>query len=385
MTLDINTLLVATVANIVVLALVSPAVMGLRLGAAGRSARWSLVVHAAGWVCMILSNTWPESVLDRVLSTIAIFGFALTNSLMFRALIHWLGPRQFERTVHLLTLAVPVGYFVVFDHYALRVGWANVLLAVQLFLVALACSRPVSTLHGPWRWVVAFGAMTMAVLTFGRGYLGAFTDLYPSFLTPHPWNVLAMVATCLVPPMINFALLGGWHEEADAKLHRQAVTDSLTQLLNRRGWQQLARPLLANAHRHGLPLALLMLDIDFFKSINDRLGHDAGDRALKALSALLAESRRAGDVLARVGGEEFCLLLPGCDAASARLIDQLLRQRLPAIEGVLGHALNFSSGLAVRRPGESLDELTRRADEALYAAKQSGRGRLVAAAEGSPD
>jgi diguanylate cyclase len=174
-------------------------------------------------------------------------------------------------------------------------------------------------------------------------------------------------------------MLGGWHEEAEAALHRQAVTDSLTQLLNRRGWQEVARPLVANAHRHDLPLALLMLDIDLFKHINDSLGHDAGDRALKAIGRLLTEALRASDVVARIGGEEFCLLLPGSDTGAARQLDERLRQQLSALQARLDHPLNFSSGLAVRRPSETLEAMMARADAALYAAKQSGRGRLMAA------
>ncbi len=377
--LDINTLLVVTVANILVLAGVSPAVMGRRLGPAANAARWSLIVHAGSWISMLLANLWPESWVDRLLSTVSIAGFALTHSLLFNALGHWLGPRRFGRAVNLLAVLAPAGYFLVFGHYALRVGWANFLLAAQLGVLVVACFRPLTTLHGPWRMVVAFGAVTMMVLTFGRGYLGAFTDLYPSFLTPHPWNIAAMFMTSLLPPLINFAMLGGWHEEAEAALHRQAVTDSLTQLLNRRGWQEVARPLVANAHRHDLPLALLMLDIDLFKHINDSLGHDAGDRSLKAIGRLLIEALRASDVVARIGGEEFCLLLPGSDAGTARRLDERLRQQLSALQDRLGHPLNFSSGLAVRRPNETLEAMMARADAALYAAKQGGRGRLMAA------
>jgi diguanylate cyclase (GGDEF)-like protein len=383
-TLDINTLLVVTVANIVVLAGVSPAVMGRHLGPAANAARWSLIVHAAGWISMILANLWPESWIDRLLSTVSIAGFALTHSLMFKALGHWLGQRRFGRVVTMLAVLAPVGYFLVFDHYELRVGWANFLLSAQLALLVAACFRPQSSLHGPWRMVVAFGAFTMVVLTFGRGYLGAFTDLYPSFLTPHPWNVAAMFMTSLLPPLMNFAMLGGWHEEAEKALHQQAVTDSLTHLLNHRGWHEVARPLLANAHRHDLPLALLMLDIDHFKRINDSLGHEAGDRALEALGRLLHEALRASDVAARIGGEEFCLLLPGSDAGAAQQLDQRLRQQLPALEARLGHALDFSSGLALRQPAETLEALMARADTALYTAKQSGRGRLVAAEEQAP-
>lgn len=379
MTLDINTLLVVTVANIVVIALISPAVMGVRLGHAASAARWSLVLHAASWVFMITSNSWPETGLDHLLSTLAVAGFAATHWLLFRALNGWLGPRRFERAVVVLAILAPLGYVIFFDDYALRVGWANFLLAAQLLLLTLACFCPSTSLHGHWRMVVAFSMSVMAVLTLGRGILGAFTDLYPSFLTPHPWNVAAMMMTNLVPLMVNFAILGGWHEEAESAMHRQAITDALTGLLNRRGWLEVAQPLVANANRHDLPITMLMIDIDHFKRINDSHGHDAGDRTLQALGTLLREHRRGSDVAARIGGEEFCLLLPGSDAEAARNLDLRLRQRLPALNEGLGHPVDFSSGLALRRPGESLERMMVRADAALYAAKESGRGRLCLA------
>jgi diguanylate cyclase (GGDEF)-like protein len=381
MTLDINTLLVVTVANIVLLALISPAVMGSQLGPAARYARWSLIMHAASWVCMITSNFWPETGLDRLLSTLSIAGFAATHWLLFRALQEWLGARRFDRLIRYLAVLAPVGYFILFGSYALRVGWANFLLAGQLVVLMTACFETKTSLNGRWRHVVALALLIMIILTAGRGALGAFTDLYPSFLTPHPWNVAAMVMTTLVPVMVNFAILGGWHEEAENAMHLQAVTDAMTGLLNRRGWAEVAQPLLAQANRYDLALGMLLVDIDHFKKINDSHGHAAGDRALRVLADLLKETSRASDVVARVGGEEFCLLLPGTSLDAANRLDGRLRQRLPGIASSLGHPLDFSSGLAIRRPGDTLEEMMRRADRALYAAKDAGRGRLMVSSD----
>ena len=384
MLLDINTLLIVTVANIVTLAMVSPAVMGPRLGPAARAARWSLAMHAASWVAMILSNFSPESLTDRLLSTFAVGGFAASNWLLFQALCHWLGPRPFARPLQIIALLTPVGYLLLFSSYPLRVGWANFLLAAQLLILARACLRPQGDLEGNWRLVVALGMLCMAVLTFGRGFLGAFTDLYPSFLAPHPWNMAAMLMTNLLPLMVNYAILGGWHEEAEAALQRQAVTDELTGLLNRRGWLQLGRVLIANANRIEQPMAVLMIDIDWFKRINDTHGHDAGDRALQAIGSLLLKNRRVNDVAARIGGEEFCLLLTGSSRHAAQQIDQQLRAGLPELSRQLGFNLDFSSGLALHEPGHSLEQTMSRADHALYQAKNSGRGHLELAATPAP-
>jgi diguanylate cyclase (GGDEF)-like protein len=374
--IDLNTLLAVTVFNIATLAIVSPAVMGWRISKAARSARQSLVLYAASWIPMILSNLWPETIVDRFLSTLSVGGFAASNWMLFNAMSHWLGPRRFERTVKLLIYLIPVGYCIMFANYAVRVGWSNFLLGIQMFLLAFACLRPAKSVHGEWRFVVGFGMVTMAILTIGRGLLGAFTDSYPSFLTPHPWNVIAMFMTNLLPLMVNYALLGGWHEEAEIAMHAQAITDAMTGLYNRRGWVEIGQPLVANANRQNDAMALLMFDIDFFKKINDTHGHDAGDRALQALGALLLENRRQNDVAARVGGEEFCLLLPGCVLDSAIHIDQRLREQLLPMATLLGFPVNFSSGLAMRQPAETLERMMMRADAAMYRAKDCGRGRL---------
>jgi diguanylate cyclase (GGDEF)-like protein len=379
MPLDINTLLVVTVANLVVLALAAPAVMGSRLGAAARAARWSLIASAASWVCMIASNFWPESLADHLLSTLSIAGFAATHWLLFIALEHWLGPRPLKQPLRWLSILLPVGYALAFGNYALRVGWANILLAAQLAIVARACLKPQTGLRGNWRLVVALGMGVMGFLTFGRGVLGAFTDLYPSFLTPHPWNIAAMLTTSLLPLLINYAILGGWHEEAEVALHQQVITDALTGLFNRRGWQEIGQRLLAGARRQKQPLALLMIDIDWFKKINDTHGHEAGDRALRVIGELLRENRRASDLAARIGGEEFCLLLPGSSAAAAETIDQRLRERLPALSQTLGFCIDFSSGLAMHEADETLERLMQRADNAMYTAKENGRGHLAQA------
>lgn len=325
---------------------------------------------------MILSNLWPETLADRLLSTLSVGGFAASNWMLFKAMGSWLGPRRFGRAVKLLIYLIPVGYFILFGHYALRVGWANFLLAIQMFLLAFASLRPARSVHGSWCMVVALGMFAMAGLTLGRGFLGAFTDLYPTFLTSHPWNLTAMFMTNLLPLLVNYALLGGWHEEAEIALHEQAITDAMTGLYNRRGWVEIGQPLVANANRQDDAMALLMLDLDYFKRINDTYGHDAGDRALQALGALLLARRRENDVAARLGGEEFCLLLPGCISDSAVLVDQRLREQLPAMATCLGFSVNFSCGLAMRQPGETLEQMMMRADTALYQAKDRGRGRL---------
>jgi diguanylate cyclase (GGDEF)-like protein len=253
------------------------------------------------------------------------------------------------------------------------------MLALQLLLVCQATLRPASRLGGPWRWVLFACTLTMAGFTAARGVMGAFfTELYPTFLTPHPVNVMAMLAANVSLVLGNLAVLVAWREEAEAQLHDQAFTDDMTGLPNRPCWNERAQALFDQARRHHTPLALIMLDLDRFKAINDNLGHDIGDQVLQRFGALLRANRRSSDLVARIGGEEFALLLPQTDREAALQFEQRLRAAV--LEAALERpelAVNYSAGLVMLQPGD--DTLTRlmvRADSALYQAKHQGRGCL---------
>lgn len=146
-------------------------------------------------------------------------------------------------------------------------------------------------------------------------------------------------------------------------------TDALTGLPNRRAWEtNLVQALLEEA-----PFVLAMLDLDRFKLFNDTHGHPAGDRLLKETAAAWREELRAGDLLARIGGEEFALLLPACSTEDALTVIERLRGRVP-------YEQTCSAGVVVHEPGESAEALITRADEALYSAKAAGRDRVSLAA-----
>jgi diguanylate cyclase (GGDEF)-like protein/PAS domain S-box-containing protein len=149
-------------------------------------------------------------------------------------------------------------------------------------------------------------------------------------------------------------------------------TDELTGLPNRRAWEELLDREMRVARRMGLPLSVVMLDLDFFKAYNDQHGHQGGDRLLWLAGHLWRENLRDTDVLARWGGEEFGLLLPACDAASARVLLERLHE-LP-LDGV-----TFSAGIAEWDGTTSSEALIGQADAALYAAKRAGRNRTLTA------
>ncbi|MEO8777887.1 MAG: diguanylate cyclase [Rhodanobacter sp.] len=153
--------------------------------------------------------------------------------------------------------------------------------------------------------------------------------------------------------------------------------DSLTHALNRRAWGVRASAMLATGPSR--PVALLFLDLDHFKLLNDRNGHHAGDRALVAVADTLAAELRPGDVFGRYGGEEFVAILDGIDAQEAMQVAIRLCRRVHRLEIPVRDAdqlLSVSIGVAMRQHGDTLEALTERADQAMYRAKLHGRNRV---------
>jgi diguanylate cyclase (GGDEF)-like protein len=150
------------------------------------------------------------------------------------------------------------------------------------------------------------------------------------------------------------------------QLTDEALTDPLTELPNRRAWDGQIGMAMTDGHA----VAVAMLDIDRFKQFNDSYGHPAGDRLLRETAAAWRTEIRSQDFLARLGGEEFALLLTGRDTASVAALVERLRQSMPAQQTV-------SAGIAVRNDGETPEQLLSRADQALYEAKASGRDRAL--------
>jgi diguanylate cyclase (GGDEF)-like protein len=161
------------------------------------------------------------------------------------------------------------------------------------------------------------------------------------------------------------------------RLREEAVIDDLTGLLNRRGWRYAAPREMTRSARTDLPLALLMLDLDNFKELNDREGHDRGDQALQKMAESLRNTLRAGDIVARLGGDEFVALLSNSPLDGVLAAVARLRAALPK-------DVSFSAGVAVWDRREDLQELLRRADLALYEAK-SGGGNQAEVAPDLPD
>ncbi len=232
--------------------------------------------------------------------------------------------------------------------YGLPVLWTTLFFGRRGAVSILAC-------------VGAAHAIVLLALPAASSYPGRWVDVIVS--------VTAIAIVVLVLERRNELLL--------TRLAGEARTDALTGLLNRRGFDERALIELAHAKRENRSVAIAAFDIDHFKHINDEWGHQTGDRVLSRIGALLSAECRDIDVAARLGGEEFVVLLPGEDCAGAEAFTERVRGAL-ATSDVSGlPAVRVSAGVDVAISPENIQTMLQRADSALYAAKRTGRDRTM--------
>jgi diguanylate cyclase (GGDEF)-like protein len=249
--------------------------------------------------------------------------------------------------------------------------------------------------------IVVVGASVWMLLKYGRAAVsrvaavilcGAVTVMsYRAVLTnfryTRPWETVhaqtdprwlyslaaqAFFATCMVMCYLWYLVT-----ELGRELAEQARTDSLTGALNRRAMEEAALRETARSIRHGNPLCMIVLDVDHFKHLNDTRGHAAGDRALQALVQQVKTMLRANDLIARTGGEEFTVLLPDTSTAAGTQAAERVRQAIEALEIPFDDEpirFTVSAGVAQLDPSRgSWEVMMRRADSAMYLAKEHGR------------
>ncbi len=375
------------------------AVMALMVGRHGSpAARWAqagMAAQALGWLALAASGG-PRG---PVLLPLAMCSFSVALSALWWAVRLWLPatPRAGRWLMIGAPLLMPVVYGLLLDATPLRIAWAQAWLALQLLMLAGAAVLPQKPttpplgdvqVHNSRRWRALLGAATLplALACLARGFeaisgLGvSSSSVFAGSLTSSDINTALALAAQLALSLLLPALLLAWRAEAESQLARLAQTDSLTGLADRSTFAERAVHLISMARRHNEPLALLVLDLDFLKTINAEHGQDAGDRALALFGSCLQAQMRLGDLVGRVGGEEFAVLMARCDALGPPAMDERMRAALAAqATATLGFALDFSAGWAKLRAGDRhIDDLMQRAEAALYMAKREGRGRLVA-------
>ena len=240
-------------------------------------------------------------------------------------------------------------------------------------------------------WVLAVPLLLAGVNSAGRALRTALKpDALATEIASHSsLNVGTAMAVVAVIAMLHAMLMALVVARLIQQLRWRARHDGLTGLLNRRAMQEAIDEQLHRSRRAGDTFAVVMVDLDHFKSINDRHGHAAGDRALKHTAALLQTHVREVDRVGRFGGEEFIVLLPGVGLAQAAQTAEALRahlaaQQVPREGGPL--ALSASFGVAEwKGPSEEPSRLLMRADEALYRAKRAGRNQVQATNDEMPN
>jgi len=303
----------------------------------------------------------------------------------------WQGARVFDRRPPLwsFVLAVPALWFAAcllpqfMGNTGYRIVVSSVLVAPFLAMSAFEFWRGRhERLPSRWPVIVFFASFALffalriplletlpfpfGALPMQPGWLGAFN--------------LIMFGHTIVLTVLVVALS---KERLELDQRTKAQTDPLTGALNRRAFMSRGERLLQRHQRDATPLCLLFLDLDHFKSLNDRFGHSGGDDVLTSFVGIVNASIRPTDFLFRIGGEEFCCLLPGTGVEAAHLVAERIRRQFEAMTvNVAGTPLKTTVSIGIASTeafGYDLDTLMRRADMAVYAAKRQGRNRVAMA------
>ncbi|CAJ0809948.1 GGDEF domain-containing protein [Ralstonia flaminis] len=332
---------------------------------------------------LLLRGTIPDA-LSVVVANVLL---ALGGAAYYAGCARFLGRRP--HWPMLLTGVVAVGIAVIYWRYAvdsipMRVFSTTLFSAA--FCTALAwmfirhppAGRPTYPYRVTAAIAVIFGACQLAR---GIYFLTLDTASSPSMFST-AGSVLLLVIAAAIMPILSMSAMLMMHDALLADAREAANRDFLTGALSRKGFETLARRYVDRLQLQARPLSLLILDLDHFKRINDTFGHAAGDTVLRAFVQMVQAQLRPTDVLGRIGGEEFALLLPETNLDNAMLLAERLRKaaavQMVAI-GAQAYHYSLSGGVASWQAGESFDRLSVRADRALYEAKHQGRNRICAA------
>jgi len=293
---------------------------------------------------------------------------------------------------HLMTLACLLALVVllVYTYVDWRVGPRIVVMSLlQMgFLLAVAVTvqrnMPTHRSRYSYRFVWAVSVISAALCALRAAVYLLDLALPLPLLEPSAWNIAFLTLGVLIMPCLTLGTIMIIHDRMLADREQEANTDFLTGLMSRKAWWMQAERYCAQALRTRRPLTLLLLDVDYFKRINDTHGHVAGDAVLRHFGLLATATLRTGDHVGRVGGEEFGVLFPDMRAdavmdVAARLLDSV--RRTPCAHGGSTISYTFSAGVAEWVPGENLQVFFERADRKLYRAKEAGRNRIVGPGE----
>lgn len=377
--IDLKTfILVLALGNIGFAALIAGYARSAREHAAMRVWMWAKLFLGGAQLLAWLRAALPWPWLGVAAYILLICGLALEVS-AYRAL--FAGSRWQRGTVALASASLLVFFGVRLAGASLSTltGLMSLIIALHaalMIVLLLRAGRRDSALRWTMVAVDAVLVVTMCARAWNGIVVGGQTVFSPGLV-----QYSAFLAAYLMMIVNGFGFLMLCKEKDDRALATLATVDSLTGLLNRRAFLERADSARLLALRLRKPVALMMLDLDHFKQLNDRFGHAAGDAALRQFAAIGATILREHDVMGRLGGEEFALVMPGTDEAGALNAAERLRQAVAegrSCGGLApGCAITVSIGVVVIDVHESLEAALARADHALYAAKKGGRDQVA--------
>jgi len=345
---------------------------------------WSISkqCQAAAWLLLYFrgNGVVPDPISIPAGYAVLFAGVALEAGALWEAA----GRSGWRRLTYAL-LALAIGaffacYFI--DEMGMRVV-AGALILGAFYLSAAAALASGWRGGSMLRRFLVLAMTTLALLVAARGILVLTMPQGWGWLSNGMLQMLSSGAFYLLMLLGSFGYLLLSREAQGQELARLQLVDPLTEVPNRRGFFNILAPWLALARRPGLPTALLLLDFDQFKRVNDSYGHPAGDAVLRSVVDVCKQQLRDSDQLGRMVGVEFALLLPRTGLEEALLVAERIRAAIEANPVKTGRAMismTASVGATVIRPDDSTVSLFKRADEALRAAKAAGRNKVVAAA-----
>ena len=374
MQLHIPTMFAVIIATTLVLALSVAVVTGKENHGGLRPFIGALVLHSLAYTLFALRGRIPD-VLSIWLANVAV---AALYALMLQAIADFQQRRLARWQLYAPIVVIACSFALLSSNLPGRVAVSSAVFLFQacLLLHLLIMRRSVTAGRGQYLVICGVALNVVSIVVRCIILYVAETETLVGIADPGlSQSVLyfsAFVAINLVA--VGFVLM--LKERADEKNRRMAVTDPLTGCWNRLRIQECAQIEMARRRRYGEPVSILMIDIDFFKQVNDRHGHLAGDRLLSAFANIVRSCLREADQFGRWGGEEFVVLLAASDAAAAATIGERIRRAVAASAFSDGLHVTASLGVAEYQVNESLEDWIGRADDALYAAKAAGRNRV---------
>ena len=351
-------------------------------GAAGRTATWSRAkqIQALAWALLYLRGTLPDFLTIPFANALLFTGFALDAA----ALWEQAGRRVWRRYL-LPMLAASIVIFVcawLLDKPApQRIAITSVVMGFFFVAGAAALARGWSAGTMLRRYLVV-AMLVLALAVVARGLLSVALPDGWGWVSPALIQSVGIGALYLMMLSNAFGYLLLGREQLDGELARLEVLDALTEVPNRRGFYQALTPWMALARRPGLPTALIILNLDHFKRINDDYGHAVGDMVLVAMVDVCKKQLRDSDLMGRLGGGEFAIQLPRTSQDDAMMVAERIRNAIALLPVKAEKAvINMTASLGVTtiRADDSAVSLFKRADEALREAKASGRNRVAEA------